>query len=88
MKLNYFESALQCKFKIRVLTCFYSPGLVPHSPKSKERVRVQKVGPGEVSPSLPGTAQLFYLGKSSVDRHEKKERMHISSTNSSIEHLT
>ncbi|XP_022346660.1 uncharacterized protein LOC111138914 [Enhydra lutris kenyoni] len=29
------------------------PGLVPHSPKSKERVRVQKVGPGEVSPSLP-----------------------------------
>lgn len=54
MKLNYFESALQCKFKIRVLTCFYSPGLVPHSPKSKERVRVQKVGPGEVSPSLPG----------------------------------
>lgn len=53
MKLNYFESALQCKFKIRVLTCFYSPGLVPHSPKSKERVRVQKVGPGEVSPSIP-----------------------------------
>lgn len=34
--------------KLECLLAFYCPGLVPHSPKSKERVRVQKVGPSDV----------------------------------------
>lgn len=52
MKLNYcyFENALQCKFKIRVCTWFYSPGYVPHTPKPGERGRVLKVVSSKVLP--------------------------------------
>lgn len=43
MQVNYyyFESALPCKFKIRVSACFFSPGVwhIDHSQRN-ERVRV------------------------------------------------
>lgn len=64
MKLNYFESALQCKFKIRVFTCFYSPGLVLHSPKSKERVEGSKSWyEGSVAVNIIRYSTAFLYGK-------------------------